>query len=150
LSAIAALVAGLPGCILFGACGDDTHTCGVATIQLPALDPGLAGTVALTISRQDLPSEAVTCHWQAETSGDAGAPAAGWSCDPAPDATDSQSVTYNNLLVKETAYQLVLVGPSGTTTIPIAQGLAIPGDSCNCVRGNFQIPDSAWMQVGAL
>jgi hypothetical protein len=90
----------------------------------------------------------VTCKWQA-ASGDAGATAATWNCNPTPDQTDWSSVTYSQVLVAETADQLTLVGPSGTAAIPIDQNPVTPGDACGCVTADFQIPDSAWTQVGA-
>jgi hypothetical protein len=141
LVAVAVLAVGLAGCILFGGGCDDTHTCDHAKIELPALDPSLAGAVHFTISRADGLMEPVTCQWLA----------AGWSCTPTPDQTDSSSVTYRYSLVDETTtYRLLLVGPAGGTMIPIDQNAVTPGDACGCVSADFQIPDSAWMQVGAL
>jgi hypothetical protein len=142
------LAAFLAGCGLFFPC-EDRPECGSASILITQLDPGLVGAVEFTIRRKDLPSEQVTCRWQAKSPNDAGATAGFWNCDPTPDRSHSTAVEYDDILVQKTDYELSVTGPAGTTTIALEQGRSTPGDGCSC-SASYRVPDSAWVQVGAL
>jgi hypothetical protein len=138
----------LAGCALFFPC-EDRPDCNSSVIAPTKLDPSLVGAVEFTIRRKDLRSEQVTCRWQATTaSADGGAVAARWGCDPAPDRSDSSAVEYDAILVQKTDYELVLTGPAGVATLPIEQKQSYGGEECGC-HAIFQIPESAWAQVGA-
>src|SRR5687767_5906610 len=90
----------------------DRPDCARSSIIPTELAPGLAGAVEFTIRRKDLPSEQVTCRWQATTMApaDGEAPAAYWRCDPAPERSHSSGLDYDATLVQKTDYELVLTG----------------------------------------